>query len=275
MSTDTAEKFRFFPTIDKYYMILPVSAGISGIIEASTTHPLDRIKTEMQRLTLVKAPSSSLPSAVTSIYSSGGIPSFYAGLLPRLIGIVPMRLVYWGTLNTMNRLTVGKDKVIQFLVPGIVAGFAQTCIDNPIEVFKIKLMTGASNIPLGTLYNGFVPCLCRNIMFAITVGISTKTYGKEHPFFAGAVGGFLGSFISQPFDVVKTELQRHRNSEKVSSELAKRKSTFHIMKDVYISGGIKKLWSGVSMRCTLGFANMGIGFLALSHIQDILRRFIK
>jgi hypothetical protein len=286
MSTETSGKFRFFPTVDKYYFILPLSAGLSGIIEASTTHPFDRIKTEMQRLTLVKAPSSSLPSAITSIYSNGGMSSFYAGLLPRLVGIVPMRLVYWGTLNTMNRLTIGKEKVVQFLVPGVVAGFAQTCIDNPIEVFKIKLMTGASNIPLGTLYNGFVPCLYRNIMFAITVGISTKTYGKEHPFLAGAVGGFFGSLVSQPFDVVKTELQRHQAIEKTVSsvssskgsasvEIIKRKSTFQIMKDVYISGGIKKLWSGVSMRCTLGFANMGIGFLALSHIQDILKAFIK
>lgn len=69
---------------DKYYLILPLSAGISGIVEACTTHPLDRIKTEMQRLTLVKA-DSSLKAGVQSIYKTGGLPSFYAGIVPRLV----------------------------------------------------------------------------------------------------------------------------------------------------------------------------------------------
>jgi hypothetical protein len=181
--------------IDKYYLILPLSAGISGIVEACTTHPLDRIKTELQRLALVKT-DSSLAAGMRSIYS-GGLTNFYAGIFPRLIGIIPMRLVYWGTLNSMNKITTGMEKRIQYFVPGIVAGFAQTLIDNPIEVFKVKIMTGATNVQLNTLYNGFVPCLYRNIIFAITVGVTTKTYGKDAPFLSAAVGGFLGSFLSQ------------------------------------------------------------------------------
>ena len=180
---------------DRQILILPLSAGISGIVEACTTHPLDRIKTEMQRLTLVHA-DSSLPAGVRSIYA-GGLTNFYAGLVPRLIGIIPMRLVYWGTLNSMNHATTGMEKHIQYLAPGLVAGFAQTLIDNPIEVFKVKLMTGATNVKLNTLYNGFAPCLVRNIIFALGVGISTKTYGKENPFLSAAVGGFLGSLASQ------------------------------------------------------------------------------
>eukprot|EP01033_Poteriospumella_lacustris_P020757 gene20757-15273_t len=38
-------------------LVLPISAGLSGIVEACSTHPIDRVKTEMQRLALEKRPS--------------------------------------------------------------------------------------------------------------------------------------------------------------------------------------------------------------------------
>ena len=225
----------------------------------------------MQRLTLVKS-NSSVQSAIRSIYE-GGIRNFYAGIVPRLIGIIPMRLVYWGTLNSMNAVTHNQKKYIQYTVPGLTAGFAQTLIDNPIEVMKVKIMTGASHVEWRSLYNGFLPCLYRNTIFAISVGVTTKIYGKENPFLAGAVGGFLGSLISHPFDVVKTELQRHQKSNEMSINTLHSKSTTQILRELYqISPA--KLWSGATMRCTLGFANMGIGFLALSHIQEIIRSLI-
>ena len=175
-----------------------------------------------------------------------------------------MRLVYWATLNSMNEATVGQEKYIQYFLPGITAGFAQTLIDNPIEVFKVKLMTGAKQVQFNTstLYVGFRTTLARNIVFAICVGITTKTFGTEYPFLAGAIGGCIGSLASQPLDVVKTELQRHQTNQV-------RKSALQILKEVYSVSPLN-LWAGGSMRCALGFANMGVGFLALSHIQTFL-----
>lgn len=131
------------------YIILPLSAGLSGIVEACSTHPLDRVKTEMQRLALEKHPRPTLPTAVRSIYSSANhsVRGFYHGLLPRLVGIVPMRLTYWGTLHSLNDATSAREDLrgnvfVQYMLPGMVAGAVQSIVDNPIEVMKTKLMTG-------------------------------------------------------------------------------------------------------------------------------------
>jgi solute carrier family 25 (mitochondrial 2-oxodicarboxylate transporter), member 21 len=241
------------------FIILPLSAGLSGIVEAMTTHPIDRVKTEMQRLTLDKT-DASFRSALRSIFQSGGLTGFYSGIVPRLIGVVPMRLMYWGTLNNMNDITSSSsNRFVQYVVPGIVAGAVQSIVDNPIEVLKTKLMTGATNVQWRTLYDGFVPLISRNIVFAIHVGCFTKLWGQDQPFLAGAFGGMIGSIVSQPFDVIKTEMQRHHQTHSSAGFT-------EIFRTVYKQGW-QKLFAGTMMRCTLGFANMGIGFMVLKHIQ--------
>jgi hypothetical protein len=250
--------------------VLALSAGLSGIAEALTTHPLDRMKTEMQRLALDKS-KANIQAGLTSIYRTGGVSNFYAGLVPRLVGIVPMRLTYWSTLKTMNDLTKGQNRFLEFVAPGLVAGAVQTVIDNPIEVFKTKLMTGATTVRLANLFDGFTPTILRNITFAIVVGASTKLFGQDRPFLAGACGGFMGSIISHPFDVVKTEMQRHISTNAQSSHV--KPGFLAILTQIYHRNPME-LFAGMSMRCCLGFASMGVGFMALSHIQRFLYKFV-
>jgi solute carrier family 25 2-oxodicarboxylate transporter 21 len=243
------------------YGLSYVAGSLSGIIEVSVSHPIDRIKTEMQTLALTNS-NSSIRSAVRNIYNSGGIKGFYSGIIPRLFGIIPMRLTYWGTMKTMNGVTKHQNAIVQYFVPGIVTGCVQTIIDNPIEVLKVKLMTGAKTVKMGNLYDGFTPCMIRNIMFAVPVCICTNVFGTEHPFIAGATGGFVGSMISQPFDVIKTEIQRYSKDKIVKSQK-------EIFMELYHKNPIS-LWSGVTMRATLGCVNMGVGFFVLGHIYDFL-----
>lgn len=250
-------------------LVLPISAGLSGIVEACSTHPIDRVKTEMQRLALEKRPSG-IFQAIGSIYSGDKLLGFYKGLVPRIVGIMPMRLVYWGTLNSMNEYTANSgvdNRFFQFVLPGMVAGAVQSVVDNPIEVFKTKLMTGASHVQWNRrLYDGFTPLICRNVIFAVCVGFSTKVYGRDHPFFSAAIGGMLGSIVSQPLDVIKTEMQRHRVAAHGHHEHGSM-GIVSIAREVYQSGGISRLFAGTTMRCSLGFANMGIGFMVLSNIR--------
>lgn len=249
---------------------------ISGIIEVTCTHPLDRIKTEMQKLDLIdsKHKHSSIKHAIKNIYENKGYKGykgyngFYSGYIPRLVGIMPMRLVYWGTIKTMNDIVEHKSKLIQVFAPGIVTGVAQTCIDNPIEVIKIKLMTGMQTISyndmIKNMYKGFTACLLRNIIFAIPTSYSIKTYGKDHPFTAGAIGGLFGSIFSQPLDVVKTEMQRYKVKNSYVSL-----STLETFKEI-IKKDPKNLMTGTVMRSSLAIFNMGIGMLAYSHIHSFV-----
>jgi solute carrier family 25 2-oxodicarboxylate transporter 21 len=243
-----------------------IAGSLSGIIEVCVSHPIDRIKTEMQTLTL-KHKKSNIKNAIYVINKKNGINGFYDGIFPRIMGIIPMRLTYWGSLKTMNDFVTNQSKITRYFVPGIVAGLTQTIIDNPIEVIKIKLMTGSKQINYSLLYTGFTPCLIRNILFAIPVGFCTnfikneKDYRSKYSFFAGALGGFFGSLVSHPFDIIKTEMQRHGGSNM---------TPINIFKDIYKDNPLK-LWSGVSMRCTLGCINMGVGFFAFDFIYNMCK----
>jgi len=91
-----------------------------------------------------------------------------------------------------------------------------------------------------------------------------KTFGDEYPFAAGAVGGFIGSVISQPFDVVKTEMQRFRGDSK--------NGMMTIFSDIYRRNPAE-LFTGTIMRGTMGFVNMGVGFLAFKHIYAMVSKY--
>ena len=264
--------------MDSY--ILPISAGISGIVEVLLTHPLDRIKTKMQELSLENK-NSHFKNATKAIYYENGKPyigeikNFYLGVVPRIAGVIPMRLVYWSTMVKMTKVVKNQHVVIAYVVPGLVAGSVQTLLDNPIEVTKIQLMTKGSKMPtnlnvmsitgIKNLYAGFSSTIIRNSIFAVCVSSTVKKFGqkKENKFAAGAVGGFVGSLLSHPFDVTKTELQRYKNN------CVNNKGTFQIMSEI-IKTNPSQLLSGATMRCTLAFFNMGIGFCALGYIHDYM-----
>jgi solute carrier family 25 2-oxodicarboxylate transporter 21 len=258
-----------------------IASGISGIFEVLISHPLDRIKTELQIMTLNnvnKNQISSNPniiSGITTIYKNNKLKGFYSGILPRLTGIIPMRLIYWSTMTyTTDYININHTKINNLfnnyltndisnftinLIPGLITGLTQSIIDNPIEVAKIKLMTGTYNFKLSNIYQGFSYLVARNIIFAIPVAYSIKKYGKDNPFFAGAIGGIMGSFLSHPLDVIKTERQRHKTDKT-------KKITLLNM----ILTNPKSLMSGLIMRTTLSFVNMGIGFMVFNYIYNEL-----
>lgn len=248
---------------------LPLAAGVSGIIEVFATHWIDRIKTKMQEITL-KGTTSNLKSATKNIYLTSGLGGFYSGIIPRLMGIVPMRVMYWTTMVKMNLLVENQSVLIKYIAPGLISGAVQTLLDNPIEVIKIRLMTkgpvdtkNGFPINIKTLYAGFIPTIIRNSIFAVAVASIVKKYEQENKFLIGAVGGLVGSILSQPFDVIKTELQRHKTIN------VQNKSAIEMLSIIAKEHPLR-LWTGGSMRCALGFLNMGIGFYTLEHIQKYL-----
>jgi len=167
-----------------------IASSFSGIIEVAVSHPLDRIKTEMQIMTLNNSKSNVL-TGIKHIYQNNGIRGFYSGIVPRFVGIVPMRLMYWSSMTiasdyinhnkehfefyTNKYVSYNASNFLINLIPGLVTGLAQSIIDNPIEVAKIKIMSGSSDIKISNLYQGFGYLLTRNILFAIPVAYSIKT----------------------------------------------------------------------------------------------------
>lgn len=249
-------------------------APLSGIVEVSTGHPLDTLKTKIQELSLKEKPST-IRYAVADIYKTGGALAFYKGYTPRVLGIMPMRLVYWGTMRSMNEYTASPScdsmhPYIKLLLPGLVTGTVQTLVDNPIEVLKIRMMTGASGTAMSTLSKGFIPCTIRNVVFAIPVAISVNIFGKDNAFVAGAFGGLVGSVLSQPLDVIKTEMQRFKPEEGGVTK----KSMIQVIREINAQPGstVRHFMAGVNMRGALSVANMGIGYLAYDHIYSFVAK---
>ena len=132
--------------------------ALSGIIEVAVTHPMDVFKTR------------------THIKGHNGPFRPYAGVVPRLVGVVPMRCLFWGTM-------LGAEKKFGILQSSAMAGIAQTMIDVPVENMKIRKIMGTQR----PIYSGFVANCARNVGFAMCIGASStfprhmECFWAQHP----------------------------------------------------------------------------------------------
>lgn len=143
--------------------------GFSGLVEVAISHPFDTYKTRAQV-------SSTAPFKP------------YAGVTPRLLGVVPMRILFWGSMGTL------KDQ--HPLVAGGITGTLQTLVDAPIENAKIRGMLGVSTTP----FRGFLPHCARNIGFACAIAAS-------FPYGLAPLGAVVGTIATHPLDTIKTGVQ--------------------------------------------------------------------
>lgn len=223
----------------KHYL----GGAISGIFEISVTHPIDVLKIRTQ--SGLKWPNST--------------KKFYRGYFPRLIGVIPMRLSYWGVQGTVDNFY---DKnAVWWKRGGVIGawtGSAQTLLDCPIENRKTYLITadevGRSKDRKLIEYRGFVPNLYRNVIFCSVFFGSLQYYNslkreedKIERLGASMLGASVACLVSQPFDCIKTQKQKAGNSGK---------SVVGIAKDL----GWKGLWKGLHWRTLTSSVGMGVGF---------------
>lgn len=198
---------------------------ISSFIEVGVTHPIDYLKTLKQ----------------DNKYSFNKfLKNPYNGVSSRLIGVAPMRLVYW------NSISFFKEKNYSSLKTGIYASSLQTILDYPIEQIKIRRMLQSNNIFKNTNhFLGFITLLSRNIGFCITFVSSINYF--ENDYYSGAIGGLTGAFITQPFDSLKTHYQSG-------------KKTFPKWK-------FKQYMVGWQHRCIISMLSMNIGWLIYNNLN--------
>ena len=125
-----------------------IAGGISGLLEITATHPMHMIKTRLQQSNRVR---------------NFSIRNLYTGYTPRIMGVVPMRCVYWSVMNECNQFFKSKTLPIFFL-SGVITGAAQSCIDTPIEFLKIQAI---AKIKVNhSIFRGFTSTVTRNMYFA-------------------------------------------------------------------------------------------------------------
>tara|TARA_B100000902_G_C27318087_1_gene922562 strand:- start:53 stop:817 length:765 start_codon:yes stop_codon:yes gene_type:complete len=251
--------------MDKYY-----AGAISGIIEVLITHPFDYIKTKRQEYAQKKILNRNF---FKTIYNNNFL-NLYTGMSSRLIGIIPMRLTFWGVQgSTCDYLKNNKiNSKFNFLIIGTLGGFSQSVIDNQIELIKISKMTN-NKLSFKNLmkFNGFMPTLYRNVIFANFIAYSC--FSIEHndiydKFISSASAGFIASILTQPLDYVKTIKQRQSDTI-INGKSIKFDNTLNILIKTF-NDNPRNLFIGTIMRSILGFFTMGIGFISYDKINEII-----
>ncbi|KAI0724805.1 mitochondrial carrier [Fomitopsis betulina] len=212
------------------------AGAIAGISEILTFYPLDVVKTRMQLET--GKSQHGLVGAFRNIIREEGFGRLYRGLVPPLLLEAPKRATkfaandFWG--KTYLNLT-GESKMTQQLsiLTGCSAGATESFVVVPFELVKIRLQDKLSTYagPMDVvrkvvqkdgvlgLYAGMEATFWRHFWWnggyfgcifqvrALLPKPETSQSRIMNDLIAGSVGGFVGTAINTPFDVVKSRIQ--------------------------------------------------------------------
>jgi hypothetical protein len=204
---------------------------ISAIIEVSTTHPIDYLKTIVQNN--------------KNVNYKEVLKTPYKGLTSRFVGIVPMRMLFWNSLDYFQ------NKGFNAYSSAIITSVIQTSIDYPIEQAKTqriihnkKFMDSFKGVKLR---ESILVHLMRNMFFAISVNSIINR--DKNSFYYGALGGFCGSLITHPLDTLKTWYQSGN-------------------KNFPNHWKIKDYMAGWGYRCSVSLIGMNIGWIIYHRLKE-------
>jgi len=247
------------------------AGAIAGIAEILTFYPLDVVKTRLQ-LERGKA-TAGLVGTFRNIIAQEGFGRLYRGLVPPLMLEAPKRAVkfaandFWG--KTFRDWSGQKEATRSLsIITGCAAGATESFVVVPFELVKIKLQDKASQFsgPLHVvrhlvqseglirgLYTGMESTFWRHVWwnggyFGCIHQVRTMLPKAENPqsqlmnnFISGSVGGFVGTALNTPFDVVKSRIQ---GAAKESGVTPKYNWTYPALATIYREEGAAALYKG-------------------------------
>lgn len=267
--------------------------GISGLAEVCISHPIDLYKTKSQEYKLKNKRPPNIFNFFQHRFGKYGFQKgFYSGYIPRITGVIPMRTVFWGVQSYSNNLLlekygdgnvgIGNEFTIsstnRYIISGVLAGSFQTIIDTPIELMKIRLMTGQdslSSLRFRELFAGFMPNYWRNIVFAAGVSFGANQWKNNSPainFLTTASCAFAASVITQPLDFIKTSQQRYLSKNEAHNKQGGKSIKLIRFLSQDFSKNFPKIWVGTFSRASLGFINMGVGAITIIFLEKFYQK---
>jgi solute carrier family 25 carnitine/acylcarnitine transporter 20/29 len=200
-----------------------IHGGIAGSTGVLLSHPIDTVKSRIQKGIRVK----------------WGIQHLYKGFVPPLFGVGLEKSIVFGVFQNVRNLLSSRieNKYTHIPISGAVAGFASSFVVTPIERLKILRQTESeyeyarnSRIrgKVNFLYRGLSMTFIREMPgFAIyftvyeflkdvTSATTTSSTNTFHHFIFGAASGTAAWAFIYPQDLVKTQIQANTNDQSIA-----------------------------------------------------------
>jgi hypothetical protein len=217
------------------------SAAAAGCVK-TCLQPIDAIKTIQQYHQVSSGSSLTLLDACREILQRpGGFVNFYAGLGVTVFGAMPGVALYFGVYSYCKRVLLQTDfgqshKTLSIAMSAAIGNSVASFSRVPYEVVKQQLQTqaydttwqafkaiAASDNWLGMIFpkGGVAVQMIRDVPYAVVTLLlyeslqstlsrslqQSTSQQKAWDFALGGVAGGIGSWVTNPMDVVKTRLQ--------------------------------------------------------------------
>jgi solute carrier family 25 (mitochondrial oxoglutarate transporter), member 11 len=264
--------------------------GLSGMTATTVLHPVDTIKVNIQ--------TTGKPNPlfhVKSIYSASGINGFYKGLTAawyRQAVYTSFRLGVFSYLYENNKENFSFKKKIAV---GAFSGFTGSFLATPADLILVRQQADKTlekekqrkykgsfdafkkiynSNGIRGLWKGSTPIIVRATVLnsaMLTTNYQTKEYLEENNYSSlyketlpYIFGGLSSSFISLPFDHIKTNYQRETNREITKHYLP---YVFHFIKN----NGITSLYKSLPIYTARIMPHSMISMVILTKLDTYLR----
>eukprot|EP00930_Biecheleria_cincta_P034282 TRINITY_DN23708_c0_g1_i1.p1 TRINITY_DN23708_c0_g1~~TRINITY_DN23708_c0_g1_i1.p1 ORF type:complete len:301 (-),score=37.36 TRINITY_DN23708_c0_g1_i1:454-1311(-) len=199
-----------------------------GATNAVVGHPMDTVKSKMQAQSgFIHGQSSSMLGVIKRVWQTEGIPGFFRGVVPPLLGSSVYRssqfAVFEMVVTRMKELQMDKATIPytgglawSTLLAGACGASARSIIESPIEYAKVKGQTGQT-WHLREAYQGFFVQWPRTggmmtFIFCSVDSVRRWTDGKalSHPlgqFLTWGGCSMLGFWFIWPLETLKNQVQ--------------------------------------------------------------------
>ncbi|KAL3934134.1 MAG: hypothetical protein SGBAC_010085, partial [Bacillariaceae sp.] len=192
-----------------------LSGGVSGTVASTVTNPLEVIKTQLQSSNTALLESKSPIGIAKAIIKQDGIPGFWRGLPPTLVGIIPSRSAYFYAYQRVKKLLsphLPEGSPGNALIAGFSAGIVGNTLTNPIWMVRTRMQLMVDANAGQRMYNGYTDAI-KTIFQEEGIGGFYK--GITASYWGCAEGGI--QFII--YEQIKTRLLDRENERRAAAGL--------------------------------------------------------
>lgn len=272
-----------------------------GTISSTLTAPIEIVKTQLQASVMSRA---SPMEVVRRVYAADGVPGFFKGIKPLLVGIIPTRAIYfWSYSATKERLKeyVG-DSPMNHLASAFAAGITSNTITNPLWMVKTRFQLMADGSAGQVAFKnykqvidailkeegprGFFKGLSASYFGCIEGAIQWVAYEKAKAmvvdakegednssnnaveyFFAAAASKALAIILTYPHEVVRTRMR-----EQARSGTFRYSGFVQTLQLIAKEEGRRGLYGGMGMHLLRSVPNAAIMFLSFELVSAYITK---